>query len=297
MKNNSLTLKITTLAVLTLCFSFLTGGALLLKNLESLLTSWGQDLQMTVYLAASQSDEERNQIEKKLSSYPSVEGVSYVSQQAALDKFSAQMSSYAPDLLKDSDLVQMIPASLQVKFKAEIQGAEQLQIMNQIGRDLKNEKSVDEVSYGQDWVKKYTQLTGFFRGLMAILGLSLGAAALFVISNVIQTSIRQRRTEIEVLELLGATAAMIRRPFLIEGATIGILSIVLALLVNWGLMQFILHRFAAPLALLKVSDMIHFLNYKSILFFLLMGPTLGLLASYFCLRKINTGWAAAGRRS
>ena len=90
MKNNSLTLKITTLAVLTLCFSFLTGGALLLKNLESLLTSWGQDLQMTVYLAASQSDEERNQIEKKLSSYPSVESVSYVSQQASLDKFSAQ---------------------------------------------------------------------------------------------------------------------------------------------------------------------------------------------------------------
>ncbi len=294
---NSLTLKVTTLAVLTLCFSFLTGGALILKNLESVLTSWGQDLQMTIYLDHTQTEAERNQIQKRLSSYAAVEGVSYVTRENALEKFRTQMSSYAPDLLKDSELVEMIPSSLQVKFKPEIQGTEQLQIMEQIQIDLKNEKGIEEISFGQDWVKKYTQLTGFFRGLVAILGISLGMAALFVISNVMQTSIRQRKNEIEVLELLGATASMIRRPFLIEGATIGALSIILALTLNWGLLQFILTHFDVPLSLLKMSDMIHFLDFKSIILFLVLGPALGSFASYLCLRKINTGWAAAGRRT
>lgn len=207
------------------------------------------------------------------------------------------MAAYAPDLLKDEELVEMIPASLQVKFKTEFQGPEQLQIMEQIQKDLKNEKGIDEISFGQDWVKKYTQITGFFRGLVGILGFALGGAALFVISNVIQTSIRQRRAEIEVLELLGATASMIRKPFLIEGATIGALAMVLSLGLNWGLLEFILTHFSVPLSLLKMRDTIHFLSLKQLSMFLLLGPLLGLLASYFCLRRINTGWAAARRRN
>lgn len=294
---NSLTLKVTTLAVLTLCFSFLTGGSLVLKNLESVLTSWGQDLQMTIYLNPNQTEEERSQIHKKISQYIAVENVSYVTRESALEKFRSQMAAYAPDLLKDEELVEMIPASLQVKFKTEFQGPEQLQIMEQIQKDLKNEKGIDEISFGQDWVKKYTQITGFFRGLVGILGFALGGAALFVISNVIQTSIRQRRAEIEVLELLGATASMIRKPFLIEGATIGALAMVLSLGLNWGLLEFILTHFSVPLSLLKMRDTIHFLSLKQLSMFLLLGPLLGLLASYFCLRRINTGWAAARRRN
>ena len=62
-----------------------------------------------------------------------------MTRESALEKFQTQMSSYAPDLLKDAELVEMIPSSLQVKFKPEIQGAEQLQIMEQIQKELKNE--------------------------------------------------------------------------------------------------------------------------------------------------------------
>ena len=90
---------------------------------------------------------------------------------------------------------------------------------------------------------------------------------------------------------------MIRKPFLIEGATIGALAMVLSLGVNWGLLEFIQSHFSIPLSLLKMRDTIHFLGLKQLLMFLLLGPLLGLLASYFCLRRINTGWAAARRRS
>ncbi|MEK6774312.1 MAG: permease-like cell division protein FtsX [Bdellovibrionota bacterium] len=296
MKKSSLALKMTTFVVLTMCFLFLIGGSLVLKNVNHVLTSWGQDLQMTIYLDQAQTEEQRNQIIQKLSRYPDVESTRYVPQEKALEQFRVQMAEYAPDLLNDPELIQMIPSSLLVKFKSEVQGNEQLQIMKTIHQDLKNEKIVDEVSYGQEWVQKYTQINGFFSDLVIILGVSLSAAALFVISNVIQTSIRQRRAEIEVLELLGATASTIRRPFLVEGVKIGLLSIALALFLNWSVLQFILTQYAGTLALLKITDAIQFLDFKNILFFLAMGPLLGALASYICLRKINTGWAAAGRR-
>ncbi len=295
MKHRSLALKLTTFTVLSLCFSILFGGSLLLGNLKNILSSWGQDLQMNVYLNSGHTEEQRNSIKEKILQYPGVEDVSYVSEEESLKVFRTQMAEYALDLLKDPELVQMIPASLAVKFKTEIQGQEQLQVMNLIKKDFTNNEAIEEISFGQDWVKKYTHITEFFSGFAWILGISIAAATLFVISNVIQNSIRQRRTEIEVLELLGATANMIRRPFLFEGIKIGFAAMLTAVVFNGFLYQLLTDKFSGTLALLRLTNTIHFLDIKMILAFLIVGPLLGLVASYLCLMKINTGWSAAKR--
>jgi len=296
MKKNSVHLKLMTVGVLTLCFSFIAAGAVLLQNFQQILSAWGDDLQMTVYIDQNQSVDDQTRITNKILNYAGVEKVQFVSQQESIQQFEGQMASYAPDLLKDPELARLIPSSLQVKFKSAVQGAGQIQLMEKIHMGLKEEKGITEVSYGQDWVRKYTQVTEFFRGLVLTLGISLGAAALFVISNVIQTSISQRKSEIEVLELLGATTSMVRRPFLIEGAGLGFFAMALSLTVIWFLMQFILQHFAGSLTFLRLNHLISFLNIQTILFFLVLGPILGAAASFICLRRINTGWAAAERQ-
>ena len=293
MRKRSLALKLTTFTVLTLCFSILFGGSLLLGNLKNILSSWGQDLQMNIYLNSGHTEEQRNSIKEKVLQYPGVDEVSYLSEEESLKVFRSQMAEYALDLLKDPELVQMIPASLAVKFKTE--GPEQIQTMNQIKNDFAKNEAIEEVSFGQDWVKKYTHITEFFSGFAWILGISIAAATLFVISNVIQSSIRQRRTEIEVLELLGATANMIRRPFLFEGIKIGFAAMLSAVVFNGFLYQLLIDKFSGTLALLRLTHTIHFLDLKMIIAFLVVGPLLGLMASYLCLMKINTGWSAAKR--
>lgn len=293
MKQRSLALKLTTYTVLTLCFSILFGGSLLLGNLKNILSSWGQDLQMNIYLNSSHTEEQKNLIKEKVLQYPGVEEVSYISEEESLKFFRTQMAEYALDLLKDPELVQMIPASLAVKFKTE--GPEQIQVMNQIKNDFANNEIIEEVSFGQDWVKKYAHITEFFSGFAWILGISIAAATLFVISNVIQNSIRQRRTEIEVLELLGATANMVRRPFLFEGIKIGFVAMLTAVVFNGILYQLLMNKFSGTLALLRLTEAIHFFDIRMIFIFLLIGPLLGLVASYLCLTRINTGWSAAKR--
>lgn len=295
MKMRSYALKLTTFAVLAMCFSILFGGNLVLKNLDNVLTAWGEDLQMNVYLNSGHSEQQRNELIEKIKQYPHVEKVDYASEEESLKTFQTQMAEYSLDLLKDPEIVNMIPASLGIKFKSDVRGQEQIQLMNLIKQDFKDNPAIEEISFGQDWVQKYTHITDFFAGFMLILGVSIGAASLFVISNIIQNSIRQRRAEIEVLELLGATAAMIRRPFLIEAAKIGFISMLSAVLINGLLFQILTQKFSATLALFKLTNIIQFSDFKSIILFLIMGPLLGILSSYLCLRRINTGWAAAKR--
>ncbi len=59
--------------------------------------------------------------------------------------------------------------------------------------------------------------------------------ALFLISNTIRATIHARRTEIEIMQLVGATKAYIRWPFFLEGGFIGLIGSIVPIAVLWGL--------------------------------------------------------------
>ncbi len=63
------------------------------------------------------------------------------------------------------------------------------------------------------------------------LGLALGLAVLLIVGNTIRLSVQNRREEIEVVKLVGATDAFIRRPFLYTGFWYGLFAGVLCWLI------------------------------------------------------------------
>ena len=65
---------------------------------------------------------------------------------------------------------------------------------------------VSEVNFGQDWVKNYASLTKTIQSLSTIVAIIIIFASIFVISNSIQSSVHQRRNEIEVLDIAEISA-------------------------------------------------------------------------------------------
>jgi cell division transport system permease protein len=151
---------------------------------------------------------------------------------------------------------------------------------------------VAEVSYGQEWVQKYGQFLYYFEKAGQAVGIIIFCAALFVLSNVIRASIQSRRQEIEVLELIGATPAMIRRPFMVEGAMIGLASSVMAVGVAYFSYINVVRLFQNELQFLQLGQHLHFLGMGIVVLFCLAGTLLGAFGSYLCVRQINDGWAA-----
>jgi cell division transport system permease protein len=288
------TLQFSTLVVVTSCYLVVSLSILLSQNLQKILTVWGEDLQMTVYLAEDTSPDEIESLQTKLQTTKHVGKVSFVSKEKALKEFRSQMASYAPDILNEADLLTLIPASFQISLGDTLVAMNHLKVLDSLANELRNEKIVADVSYGQDWVQKYSQFLYYFQRACQALGIIILCAALFVLSNVIRASVQSRHQEIEVLELIGATPSMIRRPFLLEGAVIGFLSSTFAVGMAYFFFGVILRLFQNELGFLQLAPHLHFLSPSLILVFCGVGTLLGAVGSYLCVRQINDGWAARG---
>lgn len=287
-------LQFSTLVVVTACYLVVTISVLLSQNLRKILTVWGEDLQMTVYLTDNSEALDVEALQKKIEAQKNVGKVKFISKERALSEFRGQMASYAPDILNEKDLLSLIPASFQVSLSESVAAMEHVKILENLASLLKTEKTVAEVSYGQDWVQKYSRFLFYFQRACEAVGIIILGAALFVLSNVIRASVQSRRQEIEVLELIGATPGMIRRPFLLEGATLGLVSSALAVGLAYILFTGITGMFQRELQFLQLAEHLKFLNRGLIVIFCLIGAFLGAVGSYLCVRQINDGWAARG---
>ncbi|MDT8409997.1 MAG: permease-like cell division protein FtsX [Wenzhouxiangellaceae bacterium] len=87
---------------------------------------------------------------------------------------------------------------------------------------LRNLGGVDLVVVDLGWVRRLDAILAVFSRLVEVLAVMFALAVLFVISNNIRTEIQARSEEIEVMALIGATPAYIRRPFLYSGLWMGL---------------------------------------------------------------------------
>ncbi|WP_374029404.1 cell division protein FtsX [Bdellovibrio bacteriovorus] len=288
-------LKVSTLVVVTACFAVMAASLLVSQNFKNLLTLWGEDVQMTVYLSQDLSEQGRQSIEETLKKSGKVGSIHLVTQEKALGDFRAQLASYAPDLSQDEELLKLIPSSLQVRLAGSVTTAEQISVLRSLAASVKGMNGVDEVSYGQDWIEKYSALVMAIEMTLHLLSLVILAAAVFVISNAIRASVQNRKDEIVVMEMIGATFSSIRKPFMVEGATVGLISSLLSITACFVLFTGIKNLLMTKLSFLQLGEHLRFLTPTALVLFIVGGTCLGALASYICVRRINDGYAGSQR--
>ncbi len=101
--------------------------------------------------------------------------------------------------------------------------------------ELEADARVDMVQHDAAWRQRLTALLAFGeRAMLALIGL-LALATLLIVGNTVRMDIQGRAEEIAVLQLIGASDAFVRRPFLYAGACYGVLGGLLALLAVAGI--------------------------------------------------------------
>ena len=285
-------LKISTLVVVTACFVVMVTALVLAQNFKDIITLWGDEVQMTVYLAPDISSAGKNFVERKLLESKKVAEVKFVDQKQALGDFQSQLASYAPDLARDEELLKLIPASLRVRLNSDVLPEEQTQAFKELAAEVRALEGVDDISYGQDWIEKYAAVVTTIEIVLNFVGLIIIAAALFVISNTIRASVQSRKEEIIVMEMVGATPFRIRRPFIFEGAGLGLLSSLLALGLSYSLFMSLTGVIEEKLSFFQLARHLHFMSPNIIGLFICGGTLLGALASYLCIRQLNDGFAS-----
>jgi cell division transport system permease protein len=144
---------------------------------------------------------------------------------------------------------------------------------------------VDLAQLDMDWVRRLAGIIELGQRAVMLLGSLLGLAILLVVGNTIRLTILNRREEIVVTKLIGATNAFIRRPFLYTGFWYGLMGAVLA----WILVGILLGLLSDPVSRLSFLYNSQFslggLDLQTVLLLLGSGVALGLAGS----------WLAVGR--
>ncbi|HPI40929.1 MAG TPA: permease-like cell division protein FtsX [Pseudobdellovibrionaceae bacterium] len=283
MKNQSL--RFSTMMVLWGCYTLMIGSFLLYKNFNQFIKNWGENREMIVYLKNDISIQELESLQTKIKNDKLIETTQYSNKEKVLEQYQGQLASLVPGLNEDPELMNLIPASFELKLQADAAP----ETIEALSANFQNQDGVEEVSYGKEWLNHFAVLVKVIRTALVSIALIIFGASLFVISNVIHTHVFRKKEEIEILEMLGAGSSMIRFPFLLEGALLGGFSILGAV----GLSGFLFVQFKEYIVtqypLSSAVQSLEFLGGVEFLIVFLGGILASLLSSYFSISHLNTG--------
>jgi cell division transport system permease protein len=292
-KNKSLT--VLTTMVLCACYIMTATLFLSLKNFNNFILAWGKDLQMTVYLKEDAQNQDVEELIKTLKSKAEVQEVTKVSAEENFSQFKKQMGSLMPEIQSQSEVQAMIPSTLQVLFNLKDTLGEPVKAFARVAESIQSQNAVDQVSYGQIWVDKFSKFFVFIRQALWVTSILLLVASIFVFSNSVRAWIESKRFEIEVMELVGATSWMIRKPFVIRGAVLGALAGSVAVGFVFAAIGHLKQTLSESDMLATMASRLECFNGTEAAAFVIFSVVLGVLASYLCVREINSGWAAIER--
>ncbi len=202
---------------------------LVIKNAQSIGSNWENALDFSVYLKGDVALADARHLVDLIEQRADVAQVTLVSAQDALDEFkSASGFGTALDHLKTNPL----PHALVVRPSAA--NTEQSMIL--LHEEIGNLPEADLVQIDTVWVQRFHAILDILRRAITMGAVLLGVAIVVIIGNTIRLDIQNRREEIEVTKLIGASNAFVRRPFLYSGLWYGLGGGLLALaLVRYGI--------------------------------------------------------------
>ena len=210
----SRSLNILSIGIITFAFLILGMFMIAARNMELVVDKWGEQIQVVVFLKDSAGEADRARVERKLAFRPEVKKLGYVSEAQALERLKGMLGDKAA-VLSGMDK-NPLPASIEIQLQKKYRN---LQFIEALAAQINAWPEVENVFYGQRWLKNFLSLYRIFKLLTYAIGGLIFLASGFIVYNTVKLTVYSRREEIGIMKLVGATDGFIRIPFLLEGVT------------------------------------------------------------------------------
>ncbi len=266
------------LSVFSLAVAFVCLGAALLvvTNLRAVEDRWAHAGRVSVYLKDSISTPDVEALKSALTATAGVKSVRYISSGQARQDFAQTEKKNLAGLAQEA-----FPSSIEVEVQPDMADAELTEMVTK----LEKLPGVDEIETYQAWTDRLARLVRGGVAASGILALVVFASVLAVVGSTIRLALQRRRTEVEVLKLVGATDRFIKGPFLVEGSAQGAMGAMGALALLATLFFLVKGRLDGELSsLIGVEP--SFLPWPIALGMVGVGAVLGALAALLGLRRL-----------
>lgn len=248
-------------------------------NLERLSGNWEHTATISLFLATDVGQEAADGLAGRLRGQTDIAAVTLIHPDQALDELRAESGfAEAIDQLEENPL----PMVLALR-PAEAVG--DTAALEALAERLGALPEADFARLDTQWVRRFQGIVRLAERAVVLLALLLAGGVLLVIGNTIRLEIENRRSEIEIMDLVGATPGFIRRPFLYTGAWYGLLG---------GMMAWLLIGFALVLLRGPVARLAALYQTEFTLSGLGLGA-LGILVGGSALLGLIGGWISVSR--
>jgi cell division transport system permease protein len=222
--------------------------SLLLQNARIATGNWNEAYDLSVYMDKKAGSARVQSVAKQLRLRGDVATVRIISADQALAEFRSDSGfGKALDILGGEN---PLPDTLVVTPSLAASTPQGTQTLKNAIAEMND---IQTVQIDTDWIKRLHAILGLLRRVVLLAGVLLGVGIVLIVSNTIRLDILNRRAEIEVMKLVGASDGFARRPFLYSGVWYGLGGGVLALILV-GVASVVLARPVAQLAFLYHSD-------------------------------------------
>ena len=258
------------------CLLIVGSFSILVYNVNIMVKELNQTNEVLVYIDSELPDAEAKSVGTQINRIENVQNARFVSREEALETFVADhQEEEAFSGVEASDLRHRYVVTLMDNTQIEdtvsrIEGISGVAKVN----------AAYELAEGFSTIQRVLQIAS-----IAVIGVLL-IVSLLIISNTVKLAMYDRKDEIAIMKMVGATNGFIRLPFVVEGFALGMLGAALAFGLEWLMYDALVARLAA-VDTLKLFSFVPFteLLMPMIVTFAAAGLFVGVVGSWFSIRK------------
>ena len=223
------------ICVTVACLVIVGSFSILAYNLDIMVEELNQTSEILVYVDSELPDAEARSIGTKINLLDNVLQATFVSREEALEDFIADHDGdSAFSGVQASDLRHRYVVALEDNTK-----------MKQTDEQLKQLPGVAKTNAAYELAEGFSTIQDVLHMVSVAVIAVLLVVSLLIISNTVKLAMYDRKDEIAIMKMVGATNAFIRLPFQVEGFTLGMIGSVLAFGLEWVGYDYMIQRIGA----------------------------------------------------
>jgi len=262
-----------TLACLLIIGSF----SILVYNVNIMVDDLNKTNEILVYIDSELPDAEARSVGTKINKISNVRNAEFVSREEALEAFIADHEE------EGEAFAGVVAGDLRHRFVVTL---ENNALMEQTADQIYDIPGVAKINAEYELAEGFITLQSVLQivsiGIISV----LLVVSLLIISNTVKLAMYDRRDEIAIMKMVGATNGFIRLPFVVEGFTLGMVGAAAAFFIEWGLYDMLIQRIEE----IDTLQLFKFVPFEQLLVpmvatFAAAGLFVGVLGSWTSIRK------------
>lgn len=272
-------LSLASISCITITLILVAISIILSENVNKFTSDIEKDVTIVVYVEKGTTEEDKKTLENEINELSNIDSVTFMSKEDIRKDMANEEEGIGTILGEYDEKTNPLLDEYLVKVK-------DTEKIGETAESIKKLKSVNTVKYGEGMVEELVKVFDVVKKITLVVVVGLVLVTAFLISNTIKITINNRKRQIEIMRLVGASNSYIKLPFFFEGIILGFLGSILPILISCYGYIFLYQKLEGIL----FTPVITLVNPDNILLelsliLILIGVIVGAIGSYRAVRR------------